>query len=68
MPNKCIHPFRVTWDSQHKVYELMVQISILEVCRCNLELIIFKLILRIYIFTIFCEIVLMWMPQDLYDD
>ena len=35
---------------------------------CNLKLVIFKLISEIDILSISCEIILMWMPQDLTDD
>ena len=37
-------------------------------CRCDLKLVIFKLIPRIHIWSIFCEIALRWMPQDLTSD
>ena len=37
-------------------------------CGCYLKKVIFKLISRINILSILCEIVLSWMPQDLTDD
>ena len=39
-----------------------------ESCGCNLKLVIFKFISRIRILSIFYEISLRWMPQDLTDD
>ena len=37
-------------------------------CRCNLKLVIFKLMSRVDILSISCEIALRWMPQDITDD
>ena len=37
-------------------------------CCYNLKLVIFKLISRIDILSIYCEFALKWMPQDLIDD
>ena len=37
-------------------------------CSCNIRLITFKLISRIDILSVSCEIGLKWMPQDLTDD
>ena len=40
----------------------------LGICDGNLKLMIFKLLSRIYIFSISYEISLSWMPQNLNDD
>ena len=37
-------------------------------CGCNFQKVTFKLISRMYILSIFCEIALRWNPQDLTDD
>ena len=56
--------------SRHYADYKVSQISSLspERCSCNLEIVIFKLISRMNILSISCEIVLIWMPQDLTDD
>ena len=50
------------------IYKTTVNSMAPERYGCNFESVIFKLISRIDISSILCEIVLKWMPQDLTED